>query len=464
MPAKSVANRSAALGRCADSLERRLDRLALPLVHAKASTCAVVGSSDLLRVLPDSYGPQIDAHERVWRVNSAPTVGWEQTVGSRTDVRVINHVVTDAMHGRNVEKREELRGSSIVNTLCNEELCVQTDRVRSTRTLSVDDVLRARVVPSCSPKKKSSTGFLAVALALRACEHVHLYGFFSDCCNSSLFPKLNYKYYHNPKSQWVCCAGGREDFEGELASLSTHRRVTIHLAPVPRTPRTPRTAPRCAVVGSASGATLPLPARRSFDRVYLVNHVPHARGLFARQPLVRTLGDSTLRMLAGLEAVEVLAQQAAAASSPSDLCTGRCVFLEKYADASRYRPMSINLLRQARSAGFVHIEHQVATTALLRKQAAHTLSSFRKQKVSGGFATAVLALSECASVEVVGVETTRQSLCCASGKPYSFFGSLSPEQSRAKCCSASRESASEERAWAQLRAEAGERLTIWPVA
>ena len=53
-------------------------------------SCAVVGSSDLLRLSP--RGQEIDSHKLVWRLNNAPTAGWEFAVGRRTSLRVVNHV------------------------------------------------------------------------------------------------------------------------------------------------------------------------------------------------------------------------------------------------------------------------------------------------------------------------------------------------------------------------------------
>ena len=53
---------------------------------ARLGTCAVVGSSASL--LARRYGAEIDAHTVVVRVNTAPTKGFEELVGSRTDVRV----------------------------------------------------------------------------------------------------------------------------------------------------------------------------------------------------------------------------------------------------------------------------------------------------------------------------------------------------------------------------------------
>ena len=51
-------------------------------------SCAVVGSAGA--ILQKDYGKIIDKHDFVIRCNQAPTTGYEKSVGSRTDIRVIN--------------------------------------------------------------------------------------------------------------------------------------------------------------------------------------------------------------------------------------------------------------------------------------------------------------------------------------------------------------------------------------
>lgn len=71
----------------------RLERI-LPsresLESRRYGSCAVVGSSPELLLYRD--GSAIDRHEAVFRANLAVTEGWEQYVGRRTTVRVINPV------------------------------------------------------------------------------------------------------------------------------------------------------------------------------------------------------------------------------------------------------------------------------------------------------------------------------------------------------------------------------------
>ena len=56
------------------------------------ATCAIVGSSgELLR---ERLGATIDAHDLVVRINLAPVGGYEEAVGSKTSLRVLNTEAT----------------------------------------------------------------------------------------------------------------------------------------------------------------------------------------------------------------------------------------------------------------------------------------------------------------------------------------------------------------------------------
>jgi hypothetical protein len=54
-------------------------------------TCAVVGNSPSLKQY--NYGKEIDAHDAVLRLNYAPTAGYEQFVGSKTTIRLVNSIL-----------------------------------------------------------------------------------------------------------------------------------------------------------------------------------------------------------------------------------------------------------------------------------------------------------------------------------------------------------------------------------
>ena len=72
----------ATVARLAPGLER-----VSALRRGGVNRCAVVGSSGYLH--GSGLGPQIDAYDAVFRMNDAPTAGFEADVGSRTTFRVL---------------------------------------------------------------------------------------------------------------------------------------------------------------------------------------------------------------------------------------------------------------------------------------------------------------------------------------------------------------------------------------
>lgn len=409
-----------------------IDAVPLPLAHPLVDACAVVGSSDLLRLHP--MGEHIDTFASVWRVNQAPTVGFEREAGRHTAVRVLNHVTPDVWSGRLRAKPGEFAGTDGEyprRTMCNASVCVGVDSTTDAETmLSVHPSIRRRLGAACRLSSSTSTGFVAAALALRACRSVHLFGFFPHCCKEGWLPTLRYKYYHTARSSWVCCASGREDMGSELSILTRHPRIHVHLAEPKRKTKQPHT--RCAVVGAAH-STVEWGARiDAADRVYRVNH--HAP---ASRADVRTLGDGTLRRLIRLE-------------NRNELCPpSRCIFLFKYADRKRYESTSRALLR--RTGGILAAADDAFVARSLLFKAQFTSKPFDKVTLSGGLATTLLAYEECTQTEVFLMETRRNESCCVTGRPYTAAGAP-PHRQRTACCDPSRETRDEEGAWDALRA------------
>ena len=175
--------------------------------HPVGGSCAVVGSSDILRMSP--RGEEIDSHKFVWRVNNAPTAGWEAAVGRRTSWRVVNHVaiekwVTLAMNRSiQVPDGDEFRallcapnqtehgcilsyqGKARVIALLPSRLAYYQQQYPSHRVYNLSDAL-LQYGKRCNAKLKGngvpSGGFLTVLLALAMCDSVTLYGFWPFCC------------------------------------------------------------------------------------------------------------------------------------------------------------------------------------------------------------------------------------------------------------------------------------------
>jgi len=145
--------------------------------------CAVVGASRNL--LGSSYGPLIDAHDVVIRVNRAPTADYLSDVGEKTT----HHV----MWPRDLEEHEfDRRAILLINpiSLHNEDIF---DRIV---TLAEDDLRwdigRVRIIHPGFVKyvheswtedrgeDYPSTGFIALMIALHVCDEVDVFGFGAD--------------------------------------------------------------------------------------------------------------------------------------------------------------------------------------------------------------------------------------------------------------------------------------------
>lgn len=189
----------------------------LPSAVSKGS-CAVVGSADVLRLAP--HGADIDNHTFVWRLNNAPTRGWETAVGTRTSIRIVNHVPIEKWILR-ATNRSALAATK--DSFEHEHLLCDADAVEHGCLVSLQGAKRAfeastfkqfqRLYPShkvatlsramqaygthCNRELHGtapSTGLLAVLLAVNICNSVSLYGFWPFCCQTHRgWPRMNYK-------------------------------------------------------------------------------------------------------------------------------------------------------------------------------------------------------------------------------------------------------------------------------
>jgi hypothetical protein len=170
----------------------------MPMTYSK---CAVVGSSGTLR--KHRHGSEIDGADMVMRFNNAPTNNFEELVGQKTTIRVVNEKIL-----ANWRAKEDLNVLdefvTFVSTcaICNvgtSEL-VTTDELNLRRRsvheqypdvdlyasnlnaeAALDSFFQRSFKTEGSGKRKKSpagptTGTVGMALALNVCDEVRAYG------------------------------------------------------------------------------------------------------------------------------------------------------------------------------------------------------------------------------------------------------------------------------------------------
>ena len=224
-------------------LKLKLDLVgALPLndENYKFKTCAVVGNSGVL--LKSKQGREIDEHEKVFRINYAPTAGYEEDVGSRTDFDFVNlQHVKPFIAGRTrlggsipESSRAALRNTTLVlfeifnpfaryhyyapllkrlettrvSGVANEHIALGSSAIVVSPEIIAhafklwEAVKKAVELGSVFAgfhskrfKPKPMSGVFATTFALHSCEKVSLYGF-SPYSKTSSMSDSNAKKYH----------------------------------------------------------------------------------------------------------------------------------------------------------------------------------------------------------------------------------------------------------------------------
>eukprot|EP00899_Mesostigma_viride_P023903 jgi/Mesvir1/4698/Mv21593-RA.1 len=138
------------------------------------SSCAVVGNSD--SVLQHKDGPIIDAHAMVIRFNEAPTVGYEQHVGSKTTIRIQNKEYS----GFAEDPHEICLVKLYQYFYRSKSLCrvVQFSPQFQLYALRYWSVFPPTHWPGglAMHTGKMSSGFMGLAFALHLCGHVSVFG------------------------------------------------------------------------------------------------------------------------------------------------------------------------------------------------------------------------------------------------------------------------------------------------
>ena len=157
------------------------------------ATCAVVGNAQ--RLLLENNGKAIDKNDVVFRLNQAPTMGFEKHVGSKTTFRSVNnrwaYQYRRQGHGLSVEpnstfivtrtQRREFAGvvravkrvsSTVGFLLLRREATDGAGELLRELKLRLDD-MRGKPYPG---KGSPSSGFLMTWLAMQMCRNVTVYG------------------------------------------------------------------------------------------------------------------------------------------------------------------------------------------------------------------------------------------------------------------------------------------------
>ncbi len=200
-----------------DALSRHVENM--DETAPASPSCAVVGNSQILK--ESNYGAQIDSHDFVYRMNSAPVEGYADDVGSKTTHHVFSHIFAGnyRVNGHTAIRpyspdtrhiiiplqdgsREDFNKSTGNHNAFKRfyaSLAKGLSNDASPRPpLSYDEMAQLRDVPNLvsltpdflwyvnkswfTPKKRdagdiASTGLVVLVMALHQCDRVDVYGF-----------------------------------------------------------------------------------------------------------------------------------------------------------------------------------------------------------------------------------------------------------------------------------------------
>ncbi|XP_023671706.1 alpha-N-acetylgalactosaminide alpha-2,6-sialyltransferase 3 isoform X3 [Paramormyrops kingsleyae] len=204
-------------------------------------TCSVVSSSG--QILGRLAGAEIDRASCVWRMNSAPTRGFEADVGHRTSLRVVSHTsvpllvqrqhyffgqANDTVYvvwGPLRNMRRDGRGV-VYNMLRQVMESYPQARVYVTTEERMNHCDRVFKEETGKDRIQSgsylSTGWFTLILAMDMCKEIHVYGMINDTyCRTEGYRKVPYHYYE---------AGSRDECAEyllhESAPYGGHRFIT----------------------------------------------------------------------------------------------------------------------------------------------------------------------------------------------------------------------------------------------
>lgn len=207
-----------------------------PLLEKKSvgcRRCAVVGNSGNLK--ESWYGPQIDSHDFVLRMNKAPTTGFEADVGSKTthhlvypeSFRELAENVNMILVPFKTLDLEWVISATTTGTISHTYVPVPKKiKVQQNKILIYHPAFIKYVFDSWlrGHGRYPSTGILSVIFSLHICDEVDLYGFGADS-------KGNWHHYweNNPSAGAFRKTGVHDgDFESNVtATLASINKIRI---------------------------------------------------------------------------------------------------------------------------------------------------------------------------------------------------------------------------------------------
>ncbi|XP_041639562.1 CMP-N-acetylneuraminate-beta-galactosamide-alpha-2,3-sialyltransferase 2-like [Cheilinus undulatus] len=187
-------------------------------------TCAVVGNS--INLKGSRYGPLINLHDVVMRINYAPTKGWEADVGSKTTHRIMypessTHLDNKTRLVMFPFKLEDLLW--LPKTLTTGYFVRYKPKLRANKTLAmvVNPAFMKYVHETWLEKKGyyPSTGFLTLMMAVHICDEIHVFGFGADKFG-------DWKHYWDIGRYHLKKTGGHHGvFEYEIIQKLTQHRI-----------------------------------------------------------------------------------------------------------------------------------------------------------------------------------------------------------------------------------------------
>ncbi|KAJ0012059.1 hypothetical protein NQD34_013034 [Periophthalmus magnuspinnatus] len=203
--------------------------------------CSVVSSSG--QMLGQGLGAQIDRSPCIWRMNSAPTRGFENDVGHKTTLRVVSHTSVplillkpqyffgqsnDTVYVvwgplRNMRKD----GNGIVYNMLKraaENYPQAQIYVTTEERMNYCDMVFKKETGKDRIQSGSylSTGWFTLILAMDMCKEIHVYGMINHTyCKSDDYRKVPYHYYESGSRDE--CA---EYMLHESAPYGGHRFIT----------------------------------------------------------------------------------------------------------------------------------------------------------------------------------------------------------------------------------------------